>query len=50
MCNDCYRSIYWYVIYSIVYLQERMKKAESDIVNLDIPPELAYVYDKLDGM
>lgn len=26
-----------------------MRKAESDIVNLDIPPELAYVYSKLDG-
>lgn len=38
----------WFTLYVYVF-QERMKKAEADIVNLEIPGELAYVFDKLDG-
>ena len=32
-----------------VYFQERIVRAEANIMNLEIPGELAYVYNKLDG-
>ena len=32
----------------VIYFQERIMRAESNIVNLEIPGELAYVYNKLD--